>query len=400
MTSRPAGARRRQYWLLLHRWLGLWLAGVISLAGITGSLLVFYGPLDALLNPELQVDTPAGHPVNWSGILASLRQAEPDRTGAWQLEVPVAAGQPVTARYYAPVETRNELFAPLMVSLHPVTAEILTSRFWGRYLMTWIYDLHYTLLMGSSGKLVMAVTGLLFLCSLIAGFIIWWPTLRKPALALALRPPGGHAPGPVKRNYHLHKAAGVYGGLLLGVLAITGSVLAAPEWFTPLIKGLGAVSAPLPTPSPRSDGTGEDIRIESAISAAASVFPGARIRWIQTPDQADPGSTWSFRIEQPAEPGQRFPKTMVWIDRRDGHVLAVSDPLSASGGDVFLNWMHPLHSGEAFGLTGRIIVLISGLVCPLLALTGVLRWLQKRRAKARSLHRPKPQTLRSFEPVS
>ncbi|MFZ2452500.1 MAG: PepSY-associated TM helix domain-containing protein [Methylovulum miyakonense] len=41
----------------------------------------------------------------------------------------------------------------------------------------------------------------------------------------------------------------------------------------------------------------------------------------------------------------------------------------------------PLHSGKAFGWTGRILVFLSGLACPLLFVTGFIRWQQKRRAK-------------------
>lgn len=52
-----------------------------------------------------------------------------------------------------------------------------------------------------------------------------------------------------------------------------------------------------------------------------------------------------------------------------------------SGCDVFLQWQWPLHSGRVFGWTGRILVFISGLLCMLLYVTGVIRWLQKRKAK-------------------
>ena len=71
---------------------------------------------------------------------------------------------------------------------------------------------------------------------------------------------------------------------------------------------------------------------------------------------------------------------MVWVDRYSGAVLATADPLTAGGGDTLINWLHPLHSGEAFGLTGRIVVALAGLLCPLLLLTGGRRWLQKRTA--------------------
>jgi len=40
----------------------------------------------------------------------------------------------------------------------------------------------------------------------------------------------------------------------------------------------------------------------------------------------------------------------------------------------------PLHNGQAFGMTGRILVFLSGLACPVLFVTGVMRRRQKRRA--------------------
>jgi len=40
----------------------------------------------------------------------------------------------------------------------------------------------------------------------------------------------------------------------------------------------------------------------------------------------------------------------------------------------------PLHSGQAFGMTGRILVFLTGLACPVLFVTGMMRWRQKRRA--------------------
>jgi uncharacterized iron-regulated membrane protein len=45
-----------------------------------------------------------------------------------------------------------------------------------------------------------------------------------------------------------------------------------------------------------------------------------------------------------------------------------------------MQWQWPLHSGAAFGWTGRILVFITGLLCPLIFVTGVIRWLQKKRA--------------------
>jgi hypothetical protein len=49
----------------------------------------------------------------------------------------------------------------------------------------------------------------------------------------------------------------------------------------------------------------------------------------------------------------------------------------------FTHWQWPLCSGQVFGMAGRILVFITGLACPVLFVTGMIRWLQKRKAEGR-----------------
>ena len=124
------------------------------------------------------------------------------------------------------------------------------------------------------------------------------------------------------------------------------------------------------------------IAADQAVSLAQAHFPQATLRWVETPK----GALGVFRVNlwQPGEPGFRFPRTQVWIDAYSGDVLAIRDPRDPqrqSAGDTFLDWQHPLHNGEAFGLPGRILACIAGLLPALLWVTGVMRWLHKRRAR-------------------
>lgn len=72
------------------------------------------------------------------------------------------------------------------------------------------------------------------------------------------------------------------------------------------------------------------------------------------------------------------------MDRYTGEYLDIDDPAFGTAGEVFTHWQWPLHSGQAFGRAGRILVFLSGLACPVLFGTGIIRWRQKCRAKAYS----------------
>ena len=64
-----------------------------------------------------------------------------------------------------------------------------------------------------------------------------------------------------------------------------------------------------------------------------------------------------------------------------GAILAVRDTRQDPAGERFMDWMHPLHNGEAFGLVGRVLACVGGLLPVLLLVTGWLRWRHKRAAR-------------------
>ncbi len=56
--------------------------------------------------------------------------------------------------------------------------------------------------------------------------------------------------------------------------------------------------------------------------------------------------------------------------------------------DAVLDWQFPLHNGEAFGLSGRIIVCTCGLVITVLAVSGIVTTMRKLSTGRRHPHIP------------
>lgn len=375
----------RRLWVKLHLYVGLLAGGLFMLLGLTGSVLVFYLDVDGLLNPQIRVSAAAPAPSP-EAVFQVLRARYPQRDGPWRIEMPLSADAPVLARYYKPPETAGRGFAPLMLSLDPHTLEVTSARFWGDYATTWLFDLHYTLLAGEGGKTTVGILGLLLAFSLLSGLYLWWPSRAR--LGSALKPV--LRSGTVRRTYDLHVLGGVYGLPVLLVLALTGSVLALPDFTRDLVGYASPLREAYRPPAGLLDDGAAPIPLDAAVSVARKSFPGAELRWIETSGNA--GRPISVRFHQPAEPGRRFPRSQVWLDPRDGRVLAVRDPLRESAGDGLLAWMHPLHNGEAFGLPGRILACVAGLLPALLFVTGWLRWRHKVRARELRETRPVPHT--------
>jgi uncharacterized iron-regulated membrane protein len=68
---------------------------------------------------------------------------------------------------------------------------------------------------------------------------------------------------------------------------------------------------------------------------------------------------------------------LLLIDARSGEVRRRVDASTRTGGDTFLAWQAPLHTGEAFGLFGRAVVAIAGLAPTLLFVTGSIMWMRR-----------------------
>jgi uncharacterized iron-regulated membrane protein len=368
--------RVRRVWVTLHLYLGLSAGVLLCLFGLTGSALVYYIEIDRLLNPELVVQVEEGATSrSLEELVQALQAAHPERPHSWRLEVPVAPDYAMVARYYKAEETAHLPFAPLITAINPYTLELLSNRFWGQYFTTWLLELHYSLLLGTQGSTVVAIIGIVCLMSLISGLVLWWPRLRTLKKSLALRWRHGNA----RHVYDLHVLPGVYGAVFLLLLTITGVVLARPDWVAPVLSGVSSLHASPPLRSTLVPGATR-ITADVAHAIAQREFPEGQLRWLETPDS--PEGVYFVRLEQPGEPGRRFPITRVWIDQYSGEVLHSYNPLAASGADTFMAWQHPLHSGEAFGAVGRLLAFLSGLLPTLLLATGFLRWQQKRRARA------------------
>ena len=373
--------RARRWWLSLHLCIGLMLGGLFALLGVTGSVLVFYPEIDRALNSELRPSTSCARSVSVQAVVNQLRQLYPERHGGWRIELPLDDSTPITARYAQLSEREGRSFSPLMLTLDPVTLERTSHRVWGDYLVTWIYELHYTLLLDATGKLIVGTVGLVMTLSLLSGLWLWWPSQSRRWLAL--RPIVRE--GSVRRIYDLHVLSGAYGVVLLIVLALTGAGLALPDQTRILLdKMLGLKSMP-EVATYRVVDKASPMNLDRAVAVAQERFPEAELRWVDVPAIGE--GPLSVRLYQSGEPGRRFPKTRLWLDPYSGDMLAVRNPVQNTAGNTVLDWLHPLHNGEAFGLIGRWMTFFSGCVPALLFVTGLIRWRQKRQAKRKAVVR-------------
>jgi uncharacterized iron-regulated membrane protein len=376
---------RRKLWLEVHLWLGLLAGAVLLIVGLTGCILAFWQEIDTALNPALhQVQTPPeGRAVYLplSDIVSSADAAMP--SGAKRSTFYYPRHESLTFWFFYEVPSAvPEQPNILNVFVNPYTGQITGTRIWSsadsifkHCFMAFIFELHYDLLLGwDSGSWIIGVIGILAFISVLTGLIVWWPLTGKWRQALTIK----RRASTERLNFDLHKTAGFYSTIVLLAVLMSGIYFNFGEQFRWLVDCFSITtpvrsfkSMALPGLSP--------ISLDEAVARADIDYSEGQLYWFTVPNGADDVYVLTKHIDF----GGIFRgRRQIVLDQYTGQILHVADPLTGKGGNVFLQWQWPLHSGQVLRMVGRILVLLSGIACVTLFVTGVIRWLQKRRVRS------------------
>ncbi|GAA5508391.1 PepSY-associated TM helix domain-containing protein [Novipirellula caenicola] len=367
--NRAVRFRLRKLWLLAHRWLGLTIGLVFVLIGLTGSLLVFDHAIDERLNSDLLLTNRSGQPRTVAEIIVAAEAFYDD--GAKQA---LSVSRPrvddgVWTVWFAGGTDQ----APKYIAVHvdPYSASVTGQRVWGEDLMSWIYRLHFQLVAGRIGSIIVGIIGVLVLLSIGSGILLWWPLWKHSwRAAFAIR--RGR-----RFNYDVHKTFGIVSAGFLAVITFTGVYMEFPAVFRSVAGVFSEVSKEPRDLTSDPQESRKPLTPDEAIAIARSTFPNAKFDHLHPP--ANENGTYEVAFRQPDEVQTSYGRSQVFLDQYSGRVLSVRSPADFSAADAFFAWQFPLHNGEAFGLMGRWAVLFFGLTPALLYISGAIVWWRKRR---------------------
>lgn len=376
--------RRRKRWLDVHLWLGLALGLFLSIFGITGSILVFHAEINELLNPKLlTVKVPEVNPVYkpltevFQAGKATMLDNAANTFATYprndEAAVKMAFSLPLTGNKAGVTENWE-------VYVDPYTAKVLGKQLMGSSdnpfpftFIGFIFELHYALFLGEDpGYLIVGIMGALLIISTLTGLIVWWPLTGKWRQAVTIK----FKASTERLNFDLHKTFGFYSAVVLIPVLFSGVYMDIPQHVVPVLELFSPVTYRYWFKS-NSTSVKPSITMADAVSIAEKRYPTGRADWIY--GATEPTGTYSVCKDGVEEAGSLLHRRCLVIDRYSGAILDVDDPAIGKAGEVFTHWQWSLHSGQAFGWTGRILVFLSGLACPVLFVTGVIRWLQKQR---------------------
>ena len=338
--------------LSLHRSVALVFAPLLLLQALTGATLVFRGPLARMLDPSAMTALTPGPTAPIAELAASAEARLPEYS---------------LRRMYLPSSPGDVVFGELaradgsarFVSLDPVSARVLAAGPVWRFPLEAALRLHYRLLDGPAGLALVLANGIALTLLAASGLSFWWPGRGRALKSLAIRK---IAPKRLKLRLW-HRSCGVTISIVVLFSATTGVLLVAPD----LAASTGAAgSGPAPLRS--------FARIDDAVAVARAQFPGAQLHDVRFP----PTDKIDVNFLAPARNPRAFHIVSVSISR-----TRVLERLPAENNGILWMTVLPLHSGESFGLAGRLLLLVEAAVLVFLAISGPTMWWRSRSGRRR-----------------
>ena len=404
---------KRRFWVLIHRYAGLYMAVFLIVAGLTGTILAYDKEINQWLIPEMTSVPVQNRPMLDEFTLREKALAPNSQISFMELNH--APGEVVSFLLQPKVNSATGKPYDLgcaMIYLNPYTGEE-TARLksfddWPvnrRNFIFFVFDLHSTLHLGQTGGLLFGIAALIWTIDCFVGFAL---TLPRP-LPSAERGAGRQAPprsswlgrwvpswkfvwkGKAFRiNFSLHRAAGLWTWAMLFVFAISSVSFNLPQVYEPAMKRVfsvrdvwaGIPDLREPAPAPGLDWR-QAAEIGQKLAAQQASLHGFKLRksYGTTYFSYDPGKgVFSYAAHGERDVGYHTPAVTVYFDGKTGELRGSSFASGENAASTFTNWMAAIHGRTVGGWVMQFVVGVMGVVIAMLSVTGVYIWWVKRKA--------------------
>lgn len=387
----------RAFWVWLHRWSGLGMAGFLIVVGLTGSLLAFWSELNHWWTPDLYPGPRAGIELGAATLARRAEALVPQaRAETVYLGYPGSAMIGMEARPGAP---------PLdfeFIHLDPIDGHELGRVVWHGLprsrndVMPFIYGLHMYLAMSGIGGWILGFVALLWTIDCFVAFYLTLPTSSgrarmgfwarwRSAWMVRLRASF------YRVNFDLHRAGGLWLWAILLVFAWSSVSFTLPNLYTRVTQLFLDYEQPVwsRSPPPRGEGgkpiewgeaqaTGERLMAEQARAHDFTIERPLALYHLREQ------GLYEYRVRSSRDIGDKAGQTSVHFDAYTGELSRVGLPTGQRSGVTFTTWLVELHTANLFGLPYRIFVCLLGFVIVMLSATGVYIWHKKRQARKKS----------------
>ncbi|QTE23276.1 PepSY-associated TM helix domain-containing protein [Polaribacter cellanae] len=359
----------------IHLWFGLASGLILSVIGITGSIYVFEPELAAFLERDLYQTQDSKDLFKDDIALATYIENKTNKS-IESIQWPKRGRDTYIFKLF---NDKNWYYIDQSTGKITKGGEALGNLFFG-----FILDLHTTLTVGDTGRIITGTASLLFaLLMLTTGLYLWYPNhkgRRKTSFKIKWKSSSK------RRNYDLHNVIGFYFFIPLFLVGITGTAFYFDDevqwaidtitFSEPLDKSLWTQESTI-----LHFGKKNKLTIQEALLEMNKHYVELYKRNLWMTDEVS--GTLSFAYQKNIEIyAGADTRVFLKADAYSGQILAERNPKNLPLGSAIMEkWHLPIHFGEFGGLFTRVLWFVAGFIPVLLTYTGFKIWYGKKNKK-------------------
>ncbi|WP_040992809.1 PepSY-associated TM helix domain-containing protein [Chryseobacterium oranimense] len=374
----------------LHLWFGLSVGVIIFIVSLTGTMYVFKDEIQSVLRKDaiyVKAETIRQNPLSIKVLKEKVSLEINEKYPVSSIEIPLDKSKSYEFLYYEKNKKAwnyfDEVLINKLVYVNQYTGEI-TGIYNEKYdIFPILKAIHWSLLLKSDwGKYVVGIPTVLFIIMLITGIILWWPKNKK-ARKGRFWFSWENVKTWKRKNYDLHNVLGFYASFLALVMSITGIYFAYPyvkNAFNFTLLGSLELPKEKEIKSPDSLMARNSSVFDIAAGQTEKLYASSSSFRIPLNGKNKKGKELkNIPVTIYGKDGRFSERNTLVFDKYSGKLLAVKPHQKLNNAEKYANANYDIHTGSYFGLFGKILWFITGLICTSLPVTGFLVWWGKQK---------------------
>jgi uncharacterized iron-regulated membrane protein len=374
----------------LHLWFGLSVGIIVFIVALTGTMYIFKDEIQGVLRKDVidvKSETISQHPLSIEVLKEKVSLEVNEKYPITAVEISLDKNKSYEFIYYEKDKKAWNYFDEVKVNkliyVNQYTGQILGIYNEKYDLFPILKAIHWSLLLNSDwGKYVVGIPVVLFIIMLITGIILWWPQnkkMRKGRFSFDWK----NVKTWKRKNYDLHNILGFYASFVAIILSLSGLYFAYP-WVKNAFNFTLSGSLELPKEkeikSPDSLLAKNNAILDLTAQETRKLYSTSSSFRIPLNGKNKKGKDLkNIPVSVYGEDGKFAIRNQLVFDKYSGKLLSNKPHQKLNNAEKYANANYDIHTGSYFGIVGKIIWFITGLVCASLPVTGFLVWLGKKK---------------------
>ncbi|WBV59198.1 PepSY-associated TM helix domain-containing protein [Chryseobacterium camelliae] len=379
----------------LHLWFGLSVGLIVFIVSLSGTMYVFKDEIQNILRKDaiyINLQTKQ-KPLSIETLKEKVSQEINEKHPISSVEIPLAPNKSYEFFIYEKNKKGwnyfNEVKVNKLIYVNQYTGEILGVYNEKYDLFPILKSIHWSLFLKSEwGKYAVGIPVVLFIIMLITGIILWWPKNKK-ARKSRLSFDWKNVKTWKRKNYDLHNVLGFYVSFIALLMSLTGIYFAYPwvkNTFNFTLSGSWELPKEKEIQSPDSLLTKNNSVYDFTVQQTKSLYPESSSFRIPLNGKNKKGKELkNIPVTVYQKDGRYSERNLLAFDKYSGKLLSNKSHQSLTNTEKYSNANYDVHTGSYFGLFGKIIWFLAGLICTSLPVTGFLIWWGKQKKERKKI---------------